>query len=360
MSKIRIHLWFALNLAVASVALAEPESLYVTSTNGKTYGPFLYTNGATIGVGTPISAPVARIAYGETNHTASTNSQLPVFGETNTVRVAAVQCYSRMGEIDYNRQLLSNLVGKASEAGAKIIVLPECAVTGYMDPANDIKWTSHPSSDTNELDANKFAETVPGSSTEYFGKLSKKLQIYLCISLIEKSNGKLYNSQVLLDPEGNVCGHHRKTDLWIPGDGLWATEGDLPTKAVETKYGKLGLMICYEYHSLPKILAKQNVNIVLYSVGWYAPNTERWYKEIFPRNTVVPNNFSIIVANWSAEPNSTGWPGHGYSCIIDSSGKVLVMAKETHGEEIVVSDLSIGKIPPSNSTTNSATNAPPQ
>jgi len=264
-------------------------------------------------------------------------------GATNTVRVAAIQCYSRMGEIDYNRRLLTGLIEKAAGAGAKIIVLPECAVPGYMDPANDIKWTKHSTPDANERDANKVAETVPGASTEYFGKLSAKLQVYLCISLIEKDEGELFNAQVLLDPEGKVCGHHRKTILWQPGDGLWATEGVLPVDAIETKYGGLGLMICFEYHTLPKLLARERVDIVLYSVGWYAPNTETWYREKFPRDTVVPNGFSIIVANWSSENESPGWPGHGYSCIINSFGRVLAMAKETHGEEIVIADLPVGK-----------------
>jgi hypothetical protein len=53
-----------MNLAITSAALAEPESLYVTSTNGQTYGPFVYTNGATIGVVTPAAAQIADI---ETN-----------------------------------------------------------------------------------------------------------------------------------------------------------------------------------------------------------------------------------------------------------------------------------------------------
>jgi len=299
-----------------------------------------------------------------------------------TVRVAAIQCYSRMGEIDYNRRLLKGLIEKAAGAGAKIIVVPECAVSGYMDPANDIKWTKKPGPDANEalqadvpavasgakaeaytnfaesgvaptrqlvgaktdeLDANKAAETVPGASTEYFGKLSAKLRVYLCISLIEKDEGELFNTQVLLDPEGKVCGHHRKTILWQPGDGLWATEGVLPVDAIETKYGRLGLMICFEYHALPKLLARERVDIVLYSVGWYAPNVETWYREIFPRNTVVPNGFSIVVANWSAEKDSPGWPGHCCSCVIDSSGTVLAMAKETRGEEIVIADLPVGR-----------------
>ena len=54
------------------------------------------------------------------------------------VKVAAVQCYSRMGEIQYNRKILTRHIRTSAKAGAKIIVLPEAAVTGYMDPGNDV------------------------------------------------------------------------------------------------------------------------------------------------------------------------------------------------------------------------------
>lgn len=264
-------------------------------------------------------------------------------GESNAVRVAAIQCYSRMGDVEYNRKLLSGLIEKAAGNGARIVVVPECAISGYMDPANDVKWSTNRVVNAGELDADKVAEPIPGASTEYFGKMSKRLQIYLCIALAEKDGGRLYNTQVLLDPDGKIAGHHRKKHLWTPGDGLWASEGDKPVQVVDTKYGKLGMMICYEYQVLPKLLAEKGADIVLYSVGWYAPNADNWFKGLFPRDIVIPNNFAVVVANWSAEEVSQGWPGHGYSCIIDRDGKVLAIAKETQGEEIVMADLPITK-----------------
>jgi predicted amidohydrolase len=53
----------------------------------------------------------------------------------------------------------------------------------------------------------------------------------------------------------------------------------------------------------------------------------------------VPNGFSIVVSNWSADKDSPGWPGHGYSCVIDRDGRVLSMAKSQKGSEIVYADL---------------------
>jgi predicted amidohydrolase len=247
-----------------------------------------------------------------------------------------------MGQVEYNRTLLTGLIEQAATGGAKIVVMPECAVHGYMDPASDVRWTAtHPSTNTDLLALGKTPETVPGPSTDYFSKLAARHQIYLCIAMIERDGGKFYNSQVLLSPTGKLVAHHRKKNTWTPGDGLWVTEGDRPVQVVDSEYGRLGLMICYDVHMMPKMLAAEKADIILYSVGWYGPNTELWYKSVFPRRYVVPNGFAVVVANWSAEPESAGWPGQGYSCIISGKGKVLNMAKATKGAEVVFADLLI-------------------
>jgi predicted amidohydrolase len=258
---------------------------------------------------------------------------------TKTVRVAAVQCYSRMGKINYNRLLLSKLVVEAAGKGAKIVVLPECAVPGYMDPGRWRVWqTEEPEAGT---DVSKVAEPVPGPSTKHFAALAKRLSIYLVVPLIEKHDGKFYNAQVLLDPSGATVAHHRKHNLWTPGDGTWATAGKTPVQVVDTPYGRLGLMICYDTHVLPAKLAKAKADIVLYSVGWYGPNTDAWFGSTFPMIYVAPHNFAVVSANWSADERAPGWPGHGYSCIIGPNGEVLAMAESKRGSEIIIADLPV-------------------
>lgn len=261
-------------------------------------------------------------------------------GGQATVRVAAVQCYSRMGESDYNRKLLTRLIEKAAEQKAKIVVLPECAVQGYMDPGRDVTWSAK-AKGKGELAVQEHAEEVPGPSTRYFSEVAKKHGIYLVVPLIEKAGEAFHNVQVLLDPEGKTILHHRKWNPWPPGDGGWVTSGKKPVQVAETPYGRLGLMICYDVHRLPQELKKEKVDIVLYSVGWYGPNTDTWFSDTFPRRYVVPNGFAVVSANWSADEGAPGWPGHGYSCVIDRDGKVLAMAKTTRGEEIVIADLPI-------------------
>ena len=256
------------------------------------------------------------------------------------VRVAAVQCCARMGQLAYNRKLLTALVERAAQWKARIVVLPECAVQGYMDPGRDRTWSAKPAA-AGQLDVAKVAESIPGPSTRHFAALAQRLGIYLTVPLIEAADGRFHNTQVLLDPEGKIALHHRKQSLWPPGDAAWATAGTRPVQVADTPFGRLGLMICHDVHRLPKPLKAARADIVLYSVGWYGPNAHAWFTDIFPRRYVVPNGFAVVAANWSADRGAPAWPGIGHSCVIRGDGTVLAMARRTRGVEIVIADLTI-------------------
>ena len=91
-----------------------------------------------------------------------------------TVRVAAVQCSSVFGRPEENRRKLEGLVRRAAGGGAKIVVLPETAVTGYLRFDLKVAWGLPGRALSDGLvgvDPKPFAETVPGKSTESFGRL---------------------------------------------------------------------------------------------------------------------------------------------------------------------------------------------
>lgn len=258
-----------------------------------------------------------------------------------TVRVAALQCYSRLGQTRENSERLSALITKAAGYGAKIIVLPECAVPGYLDPITPRLWSAREKRGAGELDVAAAAEPIPGRTTAHFAKLAQDLGVYLAVPLIEKADGKFYNAVVLLDPDGKLVAHHRKQNLWPPGDELWAAEGDRPVQVVDTPYGRLGLMICFEIHNLPETLAKARADIVLYAVGWFGPNTKDWFSRQVPQKYVKPNGFALVAANWAGDATCSGWPGQGYSCVIGRDGTVLAMATTATDCEIVIADLPL-------------------
>ena len=269
--------------------------------------------------------------------------------QSKTVKIAAIQADTRIGKLNYNRKLLTRLITEAATHKAKIIVLSECAVQGYMDLEHDMSWAVDAVPADNELSIEKGAESINGPSIKYFSALAKKLKIYLCLAFAEKAldpkakKNVYYNSQVLIDPEGKVIAHHRKKNLWPPGDGRWATTGNRKVQVVDTKYGRLGLMICFDLHILPPELAKKKADIVLYSVGWFGPNEANWFYKRFPRDYVKPYNFHLILANWSAGELSESWPGAGFSTIYDPEGKILSKAKGVQGAEIIYADIPIEK-----------------
>ncbi len=272
-----------------------------------------------------------------------TQSDVQDSGKSPAVKVAAIQMYSEIGNPKRNALRMAELVREGAEKGAKIIVTPECSIPGYMNIPYGVKWAREQKPEEGELDADIVAETVPGYSTRYFGKLSDELDIYLSISLIEKADGNLYNTQVLLGPEGKIRAHHRKQNLWAEGDGLWASKGDRPVQYIDTEYGRLGLMICYDVHRLTAIHAENNVDIILYSVGWYGPNTKSWFTSIFPARYLHETGMSVIAANWSADKVENRWSGAGYSCIIENETEVKAIADTEIGDHVVIGTLPITK-----------------
>lgn len=259
--------------------------------------------------------------------------------DKNRVTVAAVQCPSRMGDKEYNRKLLASLIRKAAREGAEIIVTPECSVTGYMDPARGIVWSRKPDGEDDEKDITSAAETVPGPSTRFFCELARSFRIYLCISLAEHEKGSFYNTQVLISPKGSIIGHHRKKNLWPVGDSSWAEKGDLPIVCVDTPYGRIGLMICYDLHLLPAQLETAGADIICYSIGWYGLETRNFFRHVFAERYVKPNSFSVIGANWASEKEGPDWSGTGASFVMSPDGTVKAMARTRRGSEIVLSSL---------------------
>ncbi|MBM4153698.1 MAG: carbon-nitrogen hydrolase family protein [Lentisphaerae bacterium] len=265
-----------------------------------------------------------------------------------TVRVAALQCCSPMGRVDANISNLVRMVRQAAADGARIVVTPECAVQGYMDATTLTGWTS----DTNSPRfVGRIAQPIPGPASRQFTELARELGVYVCVGLIESSDGKYFNSQVLLAPDGSVAAHHRKKALWTPGDAAWCTPGDRPVQVVDSPFGRLGLMICFDFHALPGPLAERHADIVLYSVGWYGPNERSWFTLQFPRRVVIPHGFAVVAANWSAAQEDETWPGRGHSCILRADGTVAGLARGVVGSEIVIADLPVRRsAPPSTRT----------
>lgn len=165
-----------------------------------------------------------------------------------------------------NKAKMTRFVNEAVAQGADFILFPELALGGLPE---------NPMFIFNPNDAfyqHEVAEVVPdGPSTQYFVNLAKEKDIYIAWGMTEQDPDDfdiIYNSLVLVGPEGFV-GKYRKVHLPLterimmyPGDG------DYPV--FETRFGKVGLMICFDkaYPEVARSLALKGAEILLCPTAW--------------------------------------------------------------------------------------------
>jgi predicted amidohydrolase len=269
-----------------------------------------------------------------------------------TVKVAAVQCPSDLGALEANTRRLTRLVKTAAAAGAKFVVLPETAISGYV--SQDLKTNWHlPGRPIEKAfvgkDPRPLAQTVPGHATEHFCALAKKLSIYLTIPLLEKVEQdsadapQLFNTVCLASPEGKLVAHYRKLTPWPYPEQSWATPGDRGVQTYDTEYGRVGLAICFDIHTILEKYEAHHLWALLYPIAWVDDDhPAEWFWHRLPAR-LKPFNHYLVGANWSvdAKPKSD-WKGYGFSTILAPDGRVLSTAKSLYGEEIVYAELETG------------------
>lgn len=265
-----------------------------------------------------------------------------------TVKVAAVQCPSDLGDIDANTRRLTRLIETAAAAGAKFVVLPETAITGYL--SQDLKTNWHlPDWPLEKVFAGKdprpFAQTVPGPATDHFAALARKLGIYLTIPLLEKLPGlaaepKLFNTVCLASPQGELVGHYRKLTPWPHPEQSWATAGDRGVQTCDTEYGRVGLAICYDIHTILEKYEPHKIWSLFYPIAWGDDDhPAEWFWHRLPER-LKPFHHYLIGANWSvARKSKNNWKGYGFSTILGPDGRVISTAKSLYGEEIVYAEI---------------------
>lgn len=254
-------------------------------------------------------------------------------GAPGTVRVAAVQFHSVMGDVKRNRDGLAALVRQAAAGGAKIVVLPETAISGYADIGTDTYWSSEDVWIEGFVPAERVAERADGVSVTFFAALAKECGIYLTVPFVEAADGLFYNSVVLAGPDGGTKIHYRKQHPWTVADPSWMTRGDLGTPVIDTEYGRLGVMVCYDVNALLPEFAEKRADIVLHCVAWYGP----WFDVRFNRR-VDEANVALVLANWTF-PEDPGWRGAGASRVIGPDGRELARIASDYGDGIVYADL---------------------
>ena len=248
-------------------------------------------------------------------------SELSKNGPAATVRVAVAQTAPELGA---NARNLDQVVARLEEAttqGARLVVFPECALSGYLLDNLD------------ELE--RMAEPVPGPAIGRLAEVCAGREVYTVVGLLEKGAGAIYNSAALVGPEGLIA-LYRKTHL--PGLGLdrFVAHGDIPFAVHETPVGRIGMAICYDirFPEPTRLLALQGAEIVVFPSNWpsvqgVAPPSA--IPDILTRARAIENRVFLAVADRAGEERGGRFLGR--SQLVDVFGTVVA---EAGSEEVLL------------------------
>jgi predicted amidohydrolase len=190
--------------------------------------------------------------------------------------VAAVEFNPELFEFDRNIVRACAVIEEAAAHGAKLIVLPECALSGYIykDLAQFLPYM----------------DQVPGIGTDAIEKITKAHGCYVAIGIAEhdQATGLTYNTGALIGPAGYI-GKYRKSGL-NPSDILWFTPGNTGYPVFETELGNICLIICYDdtYWEPARVPALKGADLIAYICA-----SDRVFTELGPE---AKANHSTIAA----------------------------------------------------------------
>ena len=158
------------------------------------------------------------------------------------------------------------LMKEAAAQGARVLVFPEAFLGGYPKGADfHIYLGGRTVQGRAEFklyfDA---AVTVDGPEIRILAKAAMEHKLYVCMGIIERDGGTLYCTAVYLGPDGQVLGKHRKLMPTALERLVWGFGDGSTLKAVDTPYGKMGAVICWENYMPALRMAMYQQRIALY------------------------------------------------------------------------------------------------
>ncbi|MFN5375918.1 MAG: carbon-nitrogen hydrolase [Chitinophagaceae bacterium] len=258
------------------------------------------------------------------------------------VKVGLVQM-SCSGDAKSNMDKAIAGIKDAAAKGANIVCLQELFTSLYF-------------CDVEDYENFKLAEPIPGPSTDTLSAVAKEAGVVVIASLFEKrAQGLYHNTTAVLDADGTYLGKYRK--MHIPDDPayfekFYFTPGDLGYKIFETKYGKIGVLICWDqwYPEAARLTALMGAEILFYptAIGWAtsqdeATNTEQYNAwQTIQRSHAVANGVHVVSVNRVGFEQNGAMKFWGGSFISNPFGSLIV--KATHDqEEVIVTELDLSK-----------------
>ncbi|MHB8904993.1 MAG: nitrilase-related carbon-nitrogen hydrolase [Melioribacteraceae bacterium] len=248
------------------------------------------------------------------------------------MKIALVQQKSSSSK-EQNIQNGIEAVRKAASSGAKIISFSELAFIPF--------FPQKPSS-TKPLE---IAESIPGSTTDIFSQLAKELNVVIILNLYEKDKDGTYDSSPVIDADGNILGTTRMihiTDYACFHEKDFYTPGNNGAPVYETKFGKIGVAICYDRHypEYMRALAINGAEIVFIPQAGAVGEWPEGLYEAEMRVAAFQNGYFTALCNRVGEEECLTFSGESFVC--NPEGEVITRSG-LGTEEILYCDVDLEK-----------------
>lgn len=243
-------------------------------------------------------------------------------------KIALVQYQSVLGDLQKNADRAVEMVREAAAKGAKIVCFPEMFNTGYNF----------------QLIGDGFhncGETIDGHTITRLQKVAKECACYVIaqITLEKKVKGVFYNAAVVIDDEGVVLGDYSKHHLWAAERYYFHAGEDIPV--FDTKYGKIGVMICYDagFPETARVLTLKGAELIFMPSAWRIQDWDMWNLNIPQR--ALENTLYVAGVNRFGHEDDLYMFGN--SKVADWRGRIIAESKEEK-EEIVYAEIDLDQL----------------
>lgn len=257
------------------------------------------------------------------------------------MRIALIQ-HSNTDDTRSNLDKSLRGIREAAAQGAELVILQELHTGLYFCQTEDTELFN-------------LAEPIPGPSTQALSEVAAELGVVIVGSLFERRAPGLYhNTAVVLDSDGRLAGVYRK--MHIPDDPgyyekFYFTPGDLGFEPVDTRVGRLGVLVCWDqwFPEAARLMALAGAELLIYptAIGWDPNDTadeqarqrEAWIT--VQRAHAVANGIPVAACNrvgFEADPSgvTAGSQFWGSSFVCGPQGEFLAQASDSQEQVLVV------------------------
>ena len=241
------------------------------------------------------------------------------------VKIAAVQMEPK---IMRNKENLGNIllhIKNAAQNGARLIVFPECALTGYVFSSRE--------------EAMPYMEPVPGPATEKLTNCCREHGAHVILGLLEIDGKKCFNTAVLVGP-GGLVGKYRKNHLPFLGIDRFLDPGDNPIEVLKTPVGNIGIQICYDcnFPEGARVMMLLGADILALPTNW--PEGREKVPRYIVAARAYENRVHVVAVDRVGTERGTRFIGQ--SKIISARGDILAEAG-SDSEQIIYGEVSLAE-----------------